>query len=52
MPMVSDRDNVTEITMAQKEGGSFIASQSVSHPAAPPVKGCVRMFNHDLTLIK
>ena len=43
IPMMSDRDNVCQQWVVEKEGGKFLMLKSVDHKDAPNVKGVVRM---------
>ena len=46
IPMMSDRDVVSQQWVVEKEGGKFLMLKSVEHKDAPLVKGVVRMqFN-------
>lgn len=52
MPMMSERDNVIQISQKNIDGGVFLVVTTVEHPAMPPVKGVVRMFNHVTSFLK
>ena len=46
MPLMTDRDNVMSLSTREMEGGWFLNMKTVEHPAMPPQKKIIRMFNH------
>ena len=52
MPMMSDRDNVMQMSKKALDDGVFLSLHTVEHPAMPPNPKIVRMFNHVVTFLK
>ena len=50
IPMMSDRDVVSQQMVVEKEGGKLLILKSVDHKDAPQVKGVVRMQFNALAL--
>ena len=52
MPMMSDRDNVLQVTTKKMDDGTLLTMRTVEHPAMPEVKKVIRMYNHLVLMVK
>ena len=50
--MMSDRDNVIQISTKEVNGGTLLVGHTTEHPSMPPQPKVVRMYNYFLAFAK